>query len=273
MKKLSFCLVLVAICATLFSGCKKDDSDDPASRVAGAKISKVTEYVNGKVYSTDTYQYDGSGRLSKATYNTGQSTTFEYIGSSVVVKDYSKDGSTDDNYGVFNLNSKGLATSVSNVQAGSTEKKAKIDTKLGRNGLFASVASDDVDCTYEYDNDGYQIRELWSDNQDKNYVIANGNVVSSYGTWEWGYEETYELLKDKKNTIGYENMGIFFMGRQDANLRSSVTSKNKDEYGKWHTYKDSYTYEYDSKNRVIKKTEISEGEQTSNRYTTYTYID
>ena len=72
---------------------------------------------------------------------------------------------------------------------------------------------------------------------------------------------TCEFNTDKLNTIGYYNLGISFYGKSNKNLVKKAT------YG---TDFDSYTYEYDSKGRVIKEIVSKTTRGTSYTVCTYT---
>ncbi len=88
-------------------------------------------------------------------------------------------------------------------------------------------------------------------------VVANGNVVKR-GT------VTYEFNLDKTNTIGYKNMGIGFYGNDDKNLVTKWT-----DGADIHTF----TYEFDSKGRVTKQTELNPADATYYEIYSYTYTD
>jgi len=268
-------LILVAIFCTIgLVDCKKDDNSDSPSNLSGSKLSKVT-FGN----ESSTFQYDGKGRLSKISHGSGAYTTLEYSASTVVIKEFNEQGIQDNSYWTYTLNSKGLATTCSYNEAGLSGKIVGIRSNSHLKNAFTILAASDILTTYEYDANGFLIKEVYPEtNETKNYVISNGNVVSSFGTWEWGYENTYQYLANSTNTIfdddfdmgGNENIGIYFMGKRNTNLISAITERVKDEYGTFHTYQYSYSYEFDSKNRVTKKTSSS---QNDSYVTTYTYIN
>ena len=98
-------------------------------------------------------------------------------------------------------------------------------------------------------------------------------------------KELYYL--DKINTIGNDNRGMPFMGKDSKNLVKTVkytgTTVNTVSKRKRSTSDYSYTYEFDSKNRVIKSTKASSTNQivfspsglagTRKRVTKYEYIN
>ena len=62
----------------------------------------------------------------------------------------------------------------------------------------------------------------------------------------------YQFIAGSSNTIGMDNQGIFFKGKQNANLILVQTFNNNS--GGVPTGTGNYTYEYDNKNRVTKMT-------------------
>jgi len=130
---------------------------------------------------------------------------------------------------------------------------------------------------WEYDSSGYLIRETitvsglgiqienyyykcWN----KDYGLSSGSDENGNPTG--GGKTTYEYYTDKLNTIGDENMGMIFRGRQNNCLLKYKISR-------FQTIIDtieSNTYEFDSLNRVlieVKKT------QEKIRTTIFTYYD
>ena len=83
-------------------------------------------------------------------------------------------------------------------------------------------------------------------------------------TKEYGYtiQTDFQFYTDKTNTIDYENIGIFFLGKQNNN-----PIKKEIETYDGNVYTTTYTYEYDSKERITKQ--ISD----SDSYDVYTYVD
>lgn len=75
--------------------------------------------------------------------------------------------------------------------------------------------------------------------------VLNGNLVQSGNN-------CIEYYLDKPNTIGYYNSGISYYGKQDANLRSKICDCSQKDKPKT-----TFTYEFDSKNRVVKMISLS----------------
>ncbi|HAH22395.1 MAG TPA: hypothetical protein DCL77_01265, partial [Prolixibacteraceae bacterium] len=95
---------------------------------------------------------------------------------------------------------------------------------LNKQGLV--IAESGKDIAYEYNLDGYQ-SELRA-GEILSYTISNGNTLTRKA---WEYIDgnlklilttNYRFIPNSINTIGNENMGISFYGKQDKNLRSGA---------------------------------------------------
>jgi hypothetical protein len=252
MKTINFSLYfLISIIA--FSACKKNSNDnEPYIPDNGSSIPKIAT-ITGSV-DTTFFQYNSSGKLIKEINWSGYQ-TLEYSGNTVTLKDYSKGGviqSTE----IYTLNPRGQAISSSY-----TGKKKSTEGKYLSEGNFSTTY------TYEYDNNGYLIREMYPISESIHdtvvYTITNGNVTQVKYPGNEYFNYTYT---NSNNTIGKENEGISFLGKQNKNLGKSST----------HTYQSqtsnptTSTYEYDNKGRV-KMLTTSDG--SSSWSVTYTYIN
>jgi hypothetical protein len=249
-----FLLAALALSITLYS-CKKDSDITEAAKPL---VQKTTLEDN----SYFLYQYDGN-RLTKITSSDGGYTTIDYTATTATVKEYSVDNVLGSSQ-VFTLNSKGYA--ISSVT--SSGKKKSLSTKSILPIAIAQFAIASPTTTYEYNSDGYMTKAIYGDagNQEIiTYTITNGNSVA-YSDAAGGqtFTSTSQFYLDKTNTIGFENMGISFFGKQDKNLKQSVT----DTYS-GSAVAHSYTYQYDSQNRVASNTISTAGAYTTS--TAYTY--
>lgn len=239
MKTSIFALIFMAGILCLGS-CKKDDSN--SNNTSGvAKIHSTNYYTNGVLYHTSTLEYNSSGKAVKLTSTDGSFVTLTYGTNSVVVTYYDSVGATPD-VTTYTLNNNGLAISETG-----TFKKGSGKSILSRHFKLSSKGTYVV--TYAYDNNNYKIQEIFTESGNSDttsYTISNGNTISTITSW---YTSTNQFLTDKTNTIGFENMGISFWGKQDKNLISSNTT----DYGTG-PQTDTYTYEYDSNGRVTKMT-------------------
>jgi hypothetical protein len=252
--KLNKTMLVALLAGMALCGCQKDD--DACSNENGGTGVKGTPLIateilyngDGRILRSTSLTYDSKGRLIRFNRNVviqdneAKSVIYTYSESSILLKHTYATNSII--IGVLSLNAKGLA--VSNVY-----KK--------ENGEIES--SSDVD----YDGNGFLIHKKDVEKKSNyecnySYTIENGNVVKMVSASNSGYSETetYTYYTDKPNTIGNENHGVFYCGKQSKNLLKSKTNRG-------HT--DTYTYEFDSKNRVTKQL-CSDGS-----YTEYTYIE
>ncbi len=225
MKKL---ILSAAVLAMVFVGCKKeetkpsDSSTSSSSSSSTPKISKETTYMYYDSIITDTsitlYTYDSKGRLVSQ-INGDFTMKYSYTSANLISSTFIiKDIDTVENY-KFNyiLDSKGKA--IKSYQVG------KIDT-----------------FQINYSADGYSLGSSSSNSQ---FEVVGENVVKKDGY-------TYEYYLDKINVLSNANRGIYFMGKDSKNLVKS--QKSVDGGTSTMSPTTQYTYEFDSKNRVIKST-------------------
>lgn len=113
---------------------------------------------------------------------------------------------------------------------------------------------------WEYDTSGYliretetvsglgiQIRDYYYHCWNMEYCLSSGSDVN--GNQLGGGKITYEYYTDKINTIGDENMGMSFRGKQNNCLLKYKILRNQSVIDTM----ESNIYEYDSLNRVSKE--------------------
>ncbi len=139
--------------------------------------------------------------------------------------------------------------------------------KLNDHGKAVSLGSF---FTWKYNPDGYLTEEIVTFGGGTtqglyNYTCFNPDRVIIKNQMSAGtYTDTiyYQYYADKINTIGNQNHGILFLGRQDNTLRKSETING--------VLRNPVTYVFDSENRVQWKMETDrEGNIT---YVKYTYL-
>jgi PKD repeat protein len=218
------------------------------------KISTWATYYNDSLLYIGTYTYDNKNRLSKVEWTDNSFETYSYSDTSVV-DNYFEDNVLADSY-IYKLNSKGLA--ASGIETWNSSRKSGLAKKKSARlkeeyySLFK----------YTYNSDSYLIKEEVNDVEIYLYTIENGNQVRTDYVYtenqEYSYTKTYSFC-DTINTTGNECTGIYFLGKQDRNLVSTIvteqggnttTSKRKyilDSNGRVSTkiieYPD-YTYKY-----------------------------
>ena len=222
------------LAATLFFGlvivssCKKDDNDSTFQFDKYPRIKSI-QYGVDSSSSIDYYEYDSKGRLNKLNQD-GTIQNIEYSDSKVawIYKDFH-----DTIF--YALNSKGLAISY-------------------------------ADLIYnEYDENGYLIHWYIDDKNASFISILNGNMSSVKRIYSADTTfSTYEYSQ-KNNTIGYENMGMSFLGKQNINLTSKqIYHKNSDLPDTAY-----FSYEFDNKDRVVKQITNNSGNINTILYTYY----
>lgn len=266
---------MIVIVIGFISSCKKDNNNGNGTNTGAfsmRKIQSLTEYYNGTLQSVDSFQYDNKWRVIKDIMDDGSYTTYEYSNLKVTVKSFYNDNTLMDIATGF-LNANGYATLVTDSSYG---KKKKSGIHIKKSDLMKGVNSSGLSLTY--DNNGYLISTSQiADSATATYTILNGNTTSiiylmNNNVAKAQFTELF-TFNDKSNTIGLENQGISFMGKQNKNLASSYTSTEKDLTNNT-TYSTTtqYTYEYDNKGRVTKQTETDSSSSDTYTYV-YTYTD
>jgi hypothetical protein len=217
----------------LISSCKKDDDE---STIQFDKYPRIKSIQNlGANRYTNYYEYDSKGRLIKLNLD-GYTQKIEYFDS--YLKYIFLDSNlapmiTYTNY----LNSKGLMVQSSGME-------------------------------YTYDSNGYCITSFnYPMNVSVKNTIKSGNISESitaninYATFSISIYE----YSPKNNTIGNENKGQCYLGKQNINLTSrqiNISAPNLPDTT-------NYSYEFDSKDRVIKQIETHSGNINTTLYTYY----
>jgi hypothetical protein len=248
--KLNKTMLVTLLAGMALCGCQKDDdassNENGGTGVKGTPLIATMTLHNEDGVTARSFRYDEKGRLvgevdkrNSADYysSTISYEAYKYIWTSVFVESGNKMERTG------TLNEKGLVTSVTHI--------CSIDRDSGTEIL-------------EYNSEGYCIHCLltYKDGikNENTYTFSGGNLVEGKESFQHNfYDWKYTYYTDRVNTIGVENLGVSFMGKQSKNL---IKSETKKETGKEVTY----TYEFDSKNRVTKQL-CSDGS-----YTEYTYV-
>ena len=253
-------ILTTAILAMVFVGCKKDDvspTNSTSTSVSSTpKILKEYEYniLNDSIIldsSIITYSYDDKGRLATKKED-NYTESYTYLSANLIkvsILYFKNDVSIDSEEYSIMLDSKGLAVKHYIFE------KDTLFLYFSPEGFFKNKSGNLIE-------------------------VLDGNVLKEGTT-------TYEYYLDKINTIGNDNRGMPFMGKDSKNLVKTVkytgTTVNTVSKRKRSTSDYSYTYEFDSKNRVIKSTKASSTNQivfspsglagTRKRVTKYEYIN
>jgi YD repeat-containing protein len=222
-------ILSVAIFLLAAAGCKKNKTEPPPP-TGTPKIK--TETYNGS--STTSYEYDTQGRRTLVTNSNGSKTVYNYSGNTVSEKNY-------DNAGIF------INESDHELNASGFVQKTTYGASISRT-------------TYQYNannqlvNIHYVIGPL-SDSADFRYFYSLQGRLDS--TWYFNinsptfiYKAYYEYTISKPNTIFLINKGILFFGTERSiNPPSKITVV----YPSVNPRADTYTYEYDTYNRITKE--------------------
>ena len=230
--KNSILIIFVILFYSLFcSSCKKESASESSPDANTITTPRISRMFNSWTGTMSYYSYDSKGRLIKEldsihySYGIarGMSTSYYYADSIIteLVTDYNQESSLQ----VLYLNSKGLLV---------TRNFCSAVPNTGYSMKF----------TYEYDNNNYLIKQN-NNGSIITYTILNGNVDNI----NLGHGIVYNYnYSNYLNTIGNENFGQSFLGKQSINLNSG------------------YTYQFDSKNRVSSMTYYIGTREIKNEY-------
>lgn len=217
--KTKILLFIFGVIMSTFSSCKKENnSPDNADDIipTGIKIKNFIPYP-GDIF---TLLYDNQGRCIKFSdaYNIDQ-----YVYSANLLKKYHWDVGASEPYDsiIYILNNQGYAI------------------------------SDNEGFVYNYDSLWHLISKV-KGSDSFSYSWVNGNKVSETSSFS-GEVKAYTYFTNKDNTIGFENMGMYYLGKTSKNLISELVDSLP--FNPTTTF--TYTYEFDSQNRVTKSTELS----------------
>jgi len=236
MKRNLFIISLCLINIMSFS-CKKDNNNTNVIPL----ISTTLTYNNGKLLYKDTFVYNMDNKLSYYSYTYNNSFSnfdyheqYNYVGNNLIIcKKYM--------YNNLNLN-----ISIDSMTLNGNGF-CILDRQNSGEGNGFSLTN------YKYNSDGYRIEFDHSDSffnpfvgtiNTIKYIISGKNtIIDTIKRNDNSIDiERYEYYTDKTNTIGNENNGKTFMGKQDINLIKIYIS-NSDSV--------IYNYEFDKKGRVI----------------------
>lgn len=223
-----------------FSACNKEDEPgQSANRIPLIKTIVTTGNYSDSVH----FEYDSTGRIIKASHSSEQYTLYTYAPNKLTIHTY-RGPSLPDYTSSYRLNDKGIATST------------QIDGYL---------------YTFKYDSTGYLVSKMYNNDTINFMRIKDGNTLmkkefylrDKYMTMTWNYQ-----FNTNANTIGDENRGMSWNGKQDKNLPIKETEVfTLRNYAKESITE--YTYEYDTQNRVTKRTTFEYGDLYLTEYYTY----
>jgi hypothetical protein len=164
--------------------------------------------------------------------NTNDTTFYNYDSSGRLIKLLTKSensASNDQSEYIYESPTKIIQKYVGNSET------AVITFMLNENGYAVTRIENEDTTFFQYDKNGF---EKLSDNE--NLVVLNGNILKR----EEGINiQEFTYYSDKLNSLSYQMFGINFQGKDNVNL---VKSEKTNEY------KVEYSYEFDTKGRVVK---------------------
>ncbi|HET6559516.1 MAG TPA: hypothetical protein VFG54_19490 [Prolixibacteraceae bacterium] len=275
----SFTLILAMVWAgsLFFSSCK-DENDDPA-KPSKPLVASMTYYSeDGTLEEFESFRYDTKGLLMEMNTGDAYKVVFEYSPSTVTVKEY--DEGELDYTSIFTLDNNGLCVS-------STSDNGTVSYTYDANGYRKKSVEQDGSSTYTetYTVSNQNYVTITTENKyvspESSQMRKSGNFGKSLFLKSLGksrivqntlksasdeistYKTDYLFYTDKTNTIDFENMGIFFFGKQNNNpVKKEIETFSEGDGGTI-----EYSYEYDAKGRITRKT-YSFGD-----YEVYTYVD
>ena len=235
------------VAAITLLSCKKKQEDAPYNPLTG-KVKQVTDDNNRKTI----YTYDDKGRLLNffqiySTGDTGYVVNHEYSGSSLTRTE--RYNTSDIRVYTFQLNAEGMAVSktvASNPSA-----------------LY----------TFKYNSTGQLIEQKMTNGSNietYTYFYSNGQCDSmrlerswyTAGTYEISVYEYYPDKADNRN----QHLTYFqqFLGRPASvkTLKSFKEGTHRDATGNSFYTPTTYSYEYDTKGRIVKELEYFRGTTT-----------
>jgi hypothetical protein len=264
-----------------FSSCNKD-KNNPATATKPLLLT-MSSYGKDDVLSENiSYQYDNQGRLNKMIHIDGSYDLVEYSASIITIKSYKKD--IISNTATANLNTKGLAISISNDGYSDTYE---YDSNGYRKSSIYDSASWVYTTTYTVSDGNY----VTISSEDKSKTIKSAivnnanlfqkafftktfgkgvdpqNILKSATAFIYTDKNDYQFFTDKTNSIDYENFGVSFLGKQNTNPIKQETKTSSTDGGSAHTNITTYTYEYDNIGRITKQMD------NNGNHTVYTYVE
>lgn len=241
-------LFLPLICFSfLFCACSKKDDPAPEKETVPPipKIRTLTKYYKGAIQSEETFEYDSLGRLSKQTITGSAMYTYDYFPGLIILKTYWPDTGLAETDSLL-LNDKGYVV---------TAEKGRETIEYTPDGFMARQ-------TFNYGEGAFSLTYKTEDGNTTRRTERNGPQLANVT-----FRYIYSFSSNSVNTIGNENMGISFYGKQDKNLVNRWQAIVEYPYK---TYDSYFTYEFDDQNRVTKQSFLNGGEAP---YTSFTYYN
>lgn len=235
-------LFLLVAAAGLLVSCSKNKNDSPGNPSTGS--IKMKTYTGD--YGTQTYTYDSKGRLVLLTYADGAKSEYDYSNPDKIINHYYFSDGSLEGTGEYDLNPDGL--------------------------IIKRVYSDGPPNVYttEYDAKRNVIKEVATSGGNtsvSDYFYTNGNLDSMRYKWNGNYGHTiiYTYYTDKADVLNSDTYGRGYDGYYGKHLlKKEETRYSNGDVSIW-----DYTYEFDGKGRVTKRTSQNGPSQSIGLYTYY----
>jgi len=229
-RKRSFLLIPVTS-LFLLAGCKKDEQKIPPPVIP--KVKTLTKDNN-----VQTYSYDSKGRVTKVDYGPNRRDEYAYTDTSVVYNSYDAQNilQLTTNY---KLNDRGFAiSSTSNSPfTESTTFAYASDAQPLTNVLTRTIQNGPV---IKFTTQSYYTNSILDSIVG---IMTTDNLFS--GSSNYYYDEYFT---DKINTVGNVNLGQQWLGL--SSKHPVKTARDIGHDNNWFYTQTTYTYEYDSLNRI-----------------------
>lgn len=226
--------------------CKKDEeTENPAKEIVPLITTRAISYEKHPEIDSTSFIYDDEGRCTRFG-DRNEHTDVTYSGSNVVFTSY--DGNVLDYTDTYTLNDQGLALTQIRTKPGSSNSSEKYIYNTKNQLTKTVVIENGIQDTTFYFYDGDNVATMVT-------RYEENSIVTSDTT-------RFEYYTDKISTVEMTNLGFPFIGPRNKNL----IKKTMRRYGTT-----EFTYEFDSKDRVIKETATSNG--SVDHYVHYTYKD
>jgi len=264
-------LLLISLFTILigFSSCNKNNDADEYQPVTPLPLIKTMTVINKLDGLTHvfSFEYDELNRVTNVQVDGELYEKYSYLNDTLISRELFSSNSVFEIDSV-KLNGQGLVVSDSRR-------------------LFLIYQYDDdmrhfYDGNAQYNSDGY-IFSIGSSygGYHATYKIEDGNTIETAVSQRIPILEDESIFRDSliqtynyqyftttTNTIGNENLGMAWKGKQNKNLVSEITIIRANSQAST-SPKMTYTYKYDSQRRVIKKTSISDNGESVRTYTYY----
>ena len=254
-------ILLVVVMGNFVAACDEEDSEKPNTPDTGAipKIASLS-WINN--ISGDSgwkkFTYDAKGRIAK---EERRNIILSWDKSSELVYEFETVYKYTDAEIVATRTELGDTEFISSITTYQLNNKGLVKDEYIQEYMFAgSEPSEKTNVrSYVYDENGYlkQVQRYGSFARITEYVVSDQNIHRIK-------DPHIEYYYDKTNTLGLNNYGISFFGKDSKNLYKRGGPPE------WHDF-EYHEYEFDAKGRPVKDIQTYQ-EAGQLNMSTYTYV-